>query len=170
MRICLNHEAFLGYDDRTLLWTCIEPVIVKLRGRSYAFKSEFAVELTEGQRALLMFEVLLGHASGGVLPFFENMSYLLVHEGFWAELRRGAGYFQDEALLRYVADLEKLHGSCCTPAGGLSASGTDQTIAREAGRLDSLFSETFAASAARIAARIRENPSDFVDFADQRPQ
>lgn len=170
MRICLNQEAFLGYDDRTLLWTCIEPVIVKLRGRSYAFKSEFADALTRGQRALLMYEVLLGHASGGVLPFFENMSYLLVHEGFWAELRRGAGYFQDETLLRYITDLENLHGSYCTAAGELTTSGAKQAIAREAERLDGLFAETFAASAARIAARIRENPSDFVDFADQGPQ
>jgi hypothetical protein len=167
MRICLKRENFFDMDDRQLLWTCIEPVIVRVRGKSYAFKNEFSRQLTEGQRALLMFEVLFGHTSAGVVSFYENFSYLLVHPGFWAELKKGIAFFQDEPLLGIVTELERLYNFYYAGDSTLSESADKDFIMRDAGRLDTRFKETFPGSIERIARHIRENPSDYVDFAGQ---
>ena len=102
----IERDVFHALDDVALIWTCIEPIIREIRGKNLSVKTEASAGLTEGQRALLMFQIVYGHAGGGSAMLFGSLSYLLSHQGMWDRLRDGMRYLGASDMLRVLDELE----------------------------------------------------------------
>ncbi len=169
--VTMSRTAFDSLDSAELAWACIEPTIGRMRGKAPEVKKQVYAELTAGQRALLMFWILHGHARHGVIQFYQELAYLLVQTDIWGELKAGMGYFRDDAMLRLV---EKMEAVCCRfPAtdrqqgrtrSGVDAEGLDGNTELRAtiDRLDVDIPQATQSLVERIGKHIRENPGEFL--------
>lgn len=69
MLVKMKRTQFNSLDHITLAWKCIEPTIQQIRGKNLNVKSQVYAQLTQGQKALLMFWILYGHTRNGVARF-----------------------------------------------------------------------------------------------------
>ncbi len=171
MLVTMSRGAIDSLDNATLAWICIEPTIHGIRGKAPSFKMQVYSELTAGQRALLMFWVLHGHARHGVAEFYPQVDYLLAQVDLWRELKEGMRYFGADAMMRLVEEMEGLHRLLVAmdqPEGGarrdVDAGSLKGNAALSAitDRLDAAFPEADQSAMERIGARIRENPAEFI--------
>src|SRR5574340_156321 len=95
----MKRQLFDSLGDLELAEACIGPTIQRVRGKDLAVKAHVYTELTPGQRALLMFWVVYGHAQSGMPRFFCELDYLLSQTGFRAELKAGMRFFADDRML-----------------------------------------------------------------------
>ncbi len=109
MFIALSRDKLISLDDRSLIWSCIEPAIQISRGKNFSIKSEVYSDLTKGQRALLMIQVFLGHTSIGVAEFYSHIDYLLAKPEVWAQFDSGFKYFGDDDILLLLKEIEELY-------------------------------------------------------------
>jgi hypothetical protein len=165
MLVGMSRSEFEAHSDASLVWACIEPTVREIRGRSLAVKMEASHSLTEGQRALLMFQVIYGHAQNGIEAMFVQLSYLFSKNGLWNEFMRSAQFFGDEQFLVILRDIAALF-----PLWEESTSSTgkaeDSIDIKEAmGKLNSDLDKTLPATLKRVASYIRSNPTQFIQFA-----
>lgn len=109
MLVTMDRAAFEALDHAALAWARIESAILRIRGKEPKLKRQVCAELTAGQRALLMFWVLQGHARNGVAQSYQEVAYLLAEADIWRELKASLSYFGDEAMLRLVEEMERLY-------------------------------------------------------------
>jgi hypothetical protein len=109
MPTIISREQADNMDDSSLIWACIEPVIRQIRGKSFEVKSDVSGSLSPARHALLMFQVLYGHAREGVAGFLCGISYLLARKGMWQELRSGPKYFGDVQMVQLIGEMEGLY-------------------------------------------------------------
>lgn len=173
MLAAINQQVFDSLDDAALIWTCIEPTIQKIRGRNSAVKGDAYTELSEGQRALLMFQVMYGHTSTGIVEFYSLVPYLPSGRGIWIELKKGMQYFSDNSMLRLLGEME---GDYCALEEKILASGTerldvcinnpdkDSHLMSSIKQHNLMFRETIPNTIKLISSYIRNNPSEFVQL------
>lgn len=177
MLVTMKRPVFDTLDDVALGWACIEPTIQQIRGKELNVKSQVYAQLTAGQRGLLMFWVLYGHARNGVAQFYSEVEYLLAHADLWSELKLGLSYFGDDAMLRLIEKMEgvysvlvaknRLGGAELRSACAQNLHGDSELPATVAvDRLDVMYNETAPATLKRISAYIRKNPGEFVQIED----
>ena len=70
--VSIKRQELQNMDDNALIWVCVQPVILKMRGRNFSIKHEVYEPLSKPMRALVMMQILLGHSSGGAAEFFSK--------------------------------------------------------------------------------------------------
>jgi hypothetical protein len=73
------------------------------------FKSNAYLELTRGQQAILMYQILYGHSKYGIDEFFGSLSYAMANEAFWEQLVNGMRHLGDNAIAGLIEDMHKLY-------------------------------------------------------------
>jgi len=109
MLITMKRQMIDSLDDHALPWACIEPVIQQIRGKNFMMKSQVYIQLTTGQRALLMFQVLYGHTHNGIAEFYDHTSYFLAEPGIWDQFKDGMKYFGENTMLQLIEEMEEMY-------------------------------------------------------------
>lgn len=107
MLVTMKQQVFGSLDDDSLIWACIEPTIQKIRGKDFSVKGNVYTELSVGQRALLMFQIIYGHTSNGITEFYCLVPYLPSGRGIWQELKKGMQYFGSYSMLKLLGEMER---------------------------------------------------------------
>ena len=149
--VAVKRKDFEALDDRSLIWTCIEPTIQKVRGKNFTIKSEVYSQLNDGQKALLMFQILYGHTLHGVEEFFCHLSYLLSNKGMWPQLKNGMLYFGAHDMVLLLDEMNNTY---------------DNSETEPLGRLDTLLHTVLPATVVLVGSYIRRNPAQFVQFIE----
>ncbi len=166
-----NQKPIETMNDAELVFACVEPVIRKIRGKRFEVKSEVTASLPPPIRALLMFQVVYGHASEGVLRFFSSTSYLLERDGMWKAMKGGPRFFRDDRLSCLMGDLESLYNSLFDRMGKdnlgnldfmLDAVRSDPILADSIANIDKMLSDTLQSSICLVAGHIRRNPNEYM--------
>lgn len=173
MLVAMKRERFDALDSGALAWEAIEPVMQAIRAKGPAaqsaeFAERFAAQLTSGQRALLPFWVLYGHSRSGITEFFDAIPHMPGQTAIWSKLKTAMRYFNDDALLQLVEDMETLYynlvaenpGSDVDRARG-SVEGTSEHREQLA-QLNLLLQEAMPAALPRIGMYVRNHPDEFV--------
>lgn len=143
-------------DDEKLIWICVEPIVRRVRGKDPGIKSRVVMELSNGQRALFLFQVLYGHANHGVSPFFHQISYLMDTLDIWSALKSGIRYFDDAEMLGLI---EKMEGTYYAVMDQ-----NENTILID--ELDRLYKKKVPETLKRIGLYIRSNLTEFMQVED----
>ncbi|WP_025852102.1 hypothetical protein [Paenibacillus ehimensis] len=165
LRITMKREVFETLEDRALLEACIEPTIRQIRGKGLRLKREVYAGLTPGQQALLMFQVLYGHAHSEPEYYWFVSHYISL--GVWSEVKAGMRYFGDEAMLRIYEETEAaVEAKNRQPDGGwrhfavMDLDG-DAELAASVARLFARYHQAAPETIRRIGERIRSIPGEF---------
>lgn len=158
MVVTVNRKDFEALNDVSLIWTCIEPAMQQARGKNFVVKSEVYSHLTTGQRALFMVQMLCGHISGGVEEFYSHLSYLLSNNGVWSQLKKGMQYFGDSDMVQILEKMDMVYQSLKTEEFKES---TEQYNV-----LNKSLGAALPLTINRVAAYIRDNEDEFVQFVD----
>lgn len=91
---------------------CFEPLIKIYKVRmseetNIGVKERFYEELTEGQRALFMFNVYYNHISKSLIEFYWWSAYFMAQPKKWAALKTCFKYFHDEPFLLLLEKIEQ---------------------------------------------------------------
>ncbi|TLS36976.1 hypothetical protein [Pseudalkalibacillus caeni] len=104
----ISNKDLISMENEESLWKVIEPVILKIRGKSYDVKSSVYNQLTRGQQSLMMFRVLYDHGKDSVTEFYLWMSLLVGEQpATWKEIKRSFLYFQDNDMLGFLEKTER---------------------------------------------------------------
>lgn len=163
-QIKIDRVDFDSIDDRTLVWTCIEPTIQKIRGRNMIVKSQTYSQLTFGQKSLLMFWILFGHAHYGMIHFFKEVDYLLTETDMWMEFKDKFKCFGNNDLLSLIDEMQSLYDSF-TKTNFISP---DLQLAAD--KLDRKYNDIIPNLFIQVCRYIRNNPNEFVYFKDRQKE
>lgn len=147
----MKQQDFNMLDDEKLIWICVEPIVLKVRGKDPGIKSQVIMQLNNGQRALFLFQVLYGHANNGILQFFTQVSYLADRLDIWAALKSGMKYFSDTEMLGLIEKMETAYYEVTKQS--------ENTILLD--ELERLYKERIPLTLKRIGSFIRNNPAEF---------
>ncbi len=143
-------------DDQRLIGACAEPVIKLVRGRSGPEKLQVFRKLSDGQRALFMFQVLHGHMEHGIKGFYDHIAYLADQMDVWAALKSGMRYFGADGMLDFIGKMEE--GYARKAKGCL-----DEAIMEG---MDEIYRKLIPVLVGDVAERIRSQPDDFIPLED----
>lgn len=104
MKVKLNP---LALNSDQLSWLCVEPVLIKVRGKNESTKAEAYNRLNDGQKAMFMFYAFHNHTKS-VAEFYWFASYFIGDLKGWPALKKGVLYFQDDRLLKIYNEIEQL--------------------------------------------------------------
>ena len=149
----MNQQEFHMLDDENLIWIYVELIIRKVRGKAPATKSQIIMQLTNGQRALFLFQVLYGHANNGIPQFFAQISYLADRLDIWSALKSGMKYFNDIEMLSLIEKMETVYAYY-----EVAQRREDRILLDE---LEKLYKERIPFTLKRIGSLIRSNPAEF---------
>jgi hypothetical protein len=152
----MKRQEIMEIGDERLIWTCVEPVIQKVRGKSGLEKLQVFRQLGDGQRALFMFQVLHGHMEHGTNGFYDQISYLAEQMNIWPALKSGMRYFGLDGMHDLIGKMEEDY-SC--RADGYA----DMAIME---KLDDMYRKLIPASVKSVAERIRSHPEEFLSVED----
>lgn len=171
----MNQQVFDSLDDASLIWACTEPTILKIRGKNFTIKTDAYTHLSIGQRALLMFQIMYGHTSTGVVEFYCLIPYLPSKSGIWQELKKGMEYFKDYSMLHLLGEME---GDYYALEEKRRREGIERldicinSLDKNAELLSSIkqhdimFHETIQKTIKLIGTYIRNNPTEFIQFQE----
>jgi hypothetical protein len=152
----MNRSEFNMLDDENLIWLCVEPIIQQVQGKNLRIKSRIYAQLNDAQRALLLFQVLYGHAKQGMLLFFQQISYLANALDLWPALQSTMKFFNDPVMLDLVGKMENAcHASQGKPE---NINGLDE--------LDQLYRDNIATTVKLVSSYIRNNAAEFSQLED----
>lgn len=172
MLIMINRKKLEELDDISLIWTCIEPTIQLIRGKSFAVKTEAYTHLTTGQRALLMFQMLYGHTKNGVEEFFSHQAYLLLNKGVWSQLKKGMQYFGDYNMMQLLEQMDIEFQNLKTDEFNELVEQHSVLIDNKAESsvsmsiLNQSFREALPSTIKQVANYIRNNSDEFIKLID----
>ncbi|MCE1254850.1 MAG: hypothetical protein LWX83_15045 [Anaerolineae bacterium] len=102
----MNHsDGNEPLNMQRISWQCIEPVILKVRGRDIKIKNQEFQKLNEGQKAIFSFHVYYDHAKND-LDSFNYWSRLYINNGFFAMIKNGARYFSHNDFADLLSEIE----------------------------------------------------------------
>jgi hypothetical protein len=138
-------------NDKEFIAFYAMPMIREARGETPETKALVLARFREGQRALFLFQVLHGHADGGILGFYRQISYLTETLDVWAALKSAFRYFEDPEMLVLIERM----------AAAYSAGLPSEDFKAEIDELDRLYAAQIPKTVRQIASRVRNNPEDF---------
>ncbi|MGE7948979.1 hypothetical protein [Lysinibacillus sp. NPDC093688] len=111
MIIKVKEEDF-DFNCSSLSQRCFEPLIKVYKVRmsretNIGVKEHFYEELTEGQRALFMFNVYYNHISKSLIEFYWWSAYFMAQPKSWAAIKACFKYFHDEPFLLLLEKIEQ---------------------------------------------------------------
>jgi hypothetical protein len=175
MLVRIKIKDFEILNDSSLIWTCVEPTILKIRGKNFVVKSEAYSQLNTGQRALLMFQILYGHTSTGVEEFYAHQSYLLSNKKVWSQMKNGMQYFEDSDMLKILEQMDNLFQRLETEAFNENREQQNASIAdldrkvelsESINLINKSLREILPFTIIRVATYIRNHTDEFVEFID----
>ncbi|MFC9540709.1 hypothetical protein ACFTQ7_12575 [Lysinibacillus sp. NPDC056959] len=103
MIIKVREEDF-DFNGPSLHQRCFEPLIKIYKVRmseetNICVKEHFYEELSEGQKALFMFNVYYTHISESLIEFYWWSAYFMAQPKSWAAIKACLNYFNDESFL-----------------------------------------------------------------------
>ncbi|MEP7289215.1 MAG: hypothetical protein ABI947_25980 [Chloroflexota bacterium] len=163
MLITIRRQVFESLDAATLVEECFEPVHERLRGVDMGVRQQTYEQLTSGQWALLLYELLYEHTQRGIVEFYRRVPYLPVKTDIWAAIKSAMGYFGDEAMPPLLAEMEATYQGYTT-IGRDEHSDEAAKVRRSIEYIDSIFPKIVPATLKQIAVYIRSHPGEFVQF------
>lgn len=170
--ITMKQAEFDSMSDERLSWVCVEPMLVRIRGKDTATKTQVISSLNPSQQALCMFRVFYDHARGSAEEMYAWVAYMLQTPGYWQGVTKGLSYFEDGRMVQLLEDTrqvivgheQKSEGeSAFHPFGALER---NPDLAEIAAALYKRFKEIEPGSIKRISSFIRLNPQHFVWIED----
>jgi hypothetical protein len=160
-QIEIKRFDFSSIDDKTLGWICIEPTIQKIQGKDLTIKSQVYAQLTSGQKSLLLFWILYGHASNGIIQLFEEIEYLFSETGIWIEFNKQFKRFGDYSLLNLINEIENLYDDYIQEKKSISLG-----FQLKIDSFNIKYNEIIFNILKHIGKYIRDNSNEFVYFTD----
>lgn len=159
-QIEIRQADFEALDDKELSWYCIEPIIQKIRGKSFSIKLKTYSNITQGQKSLLIFWIIYGHTHNGIIHFFREIEYVFSNMDPWDEFKKRIWCFEDKKLSLLVEDMEKLYS-------GLINKKDDLKLLSKVDDLDQKICEILPDSFKYISIYIRKYFKEYVSFKDK---
>ncbi|WP_152395179.1 hypothetical protein [Paenibacillus guangzhouensis] len=169
----VERQAFHSSTDEGLVWVCFKPIITTYKammrenetiGRDgVVAKVQFYRELTPGQQALFMYCSYHHHAIESQAEFYWWSAYFIAQPMFWTSLKKAVQYFEEDTMLLLLEEIEKIFTSQHDTHHELD----DKLMFAAISPLDQMFHQFAPATLQRIGARIRQNPSAFVQIVDE---
>lgn len=174
----MTQQDLNSMEDERLAWTCIEPALMEVRGKSETVKAAVVQRLHAAQRAIFMFRVMYDHAKGsageyyGWLSILKKTGRLLV----WRH-KRFAIFFEDTEMQEHleesirVIEVQNRRKGRQWEDNVLTDLDREPELKRGMEQQYGLFKKLADASIARIAAYIRRSPELFIqlEHADEKP-
>ena len=152
----MTQREFNILDDEKLIWACVEPIVLQVRGKDPETKLQIIRWLKRGQQALFMYQILYGHASHSVSSFIYQISYLAERLDIWSALKSGMDYFHDSEMRSLIEKMESAYNA-------IMKQNTDTASLNE---LDEMYRERLPATLKLVGTFIRGNPGEFMQFED----
>jgi hypothetical protein len=103
--IKMNQNTFQSLKDTELSRACFDPIIPMIRAKGMDVKEEVYAQLTEGQKALFMFNAYYNHASKSLVEFYWWSAYYFAQPRTWAALSESLQYFQTYSMNQLVTEI-----------------------------------------------------------------
>jgi hypothetical protein len=164
--------------DADLVARCSASIARRMHVAGPEAQRTVVLQLTQGQRMLLAFSIVHGHAGRGLPGLVAEMPHRLVHDGFWALLEAGLRLVGDDALLSLMRELRR------EVAGAIAGAGLPEDFGRDGAldagafarllealerlepevvrQLDERYLSLVPGSVRRVARHIRANAGEFV--------
>jgi hypothetical protein len=168
MFVTMKRQVFDSLDPAVLAWECIGPIALPLRGKHPSMKSQVYAQLTAGQQALFVVQVLYNHAGQEAADLYCWVSTLLRDPHAWGAIKAGVCYFGDEAMLHLLEQVESVlearHPQSDTQRRDALPWDLedDPELFTSMSQLNATFHELAQASLKLMGDYIRKNPSEFV--------
>jgi hypothetical protein len=155
----MKRKDWESFSDVDLLMACIEPTILKIRGRDFSAKTQIISKLYSGQQALCMFRILYP-AKNSAVDYYSWISYLLEQPNYWIGVIDGLRFFGDTPMIQLLEETAQILDAK-TRENSLEDNIELQTkIIPLFKRFLSIVSD----SVKRISLYIRSNPVEFVQL------
>jgi len=105
MLVTLNKMELISKDDWSLIWTCVSPFVLKVRGKNDLINMQVYRELSKHQQRLFIFTVYYNHARQSVDDFI-YYGKLLIENNYWPELIEAMDFFKDGKMLDLLVRIE----------------------------------------------------------------
>ncbi|MBD3922313.1 hypothetical protein H8B09_26395 [Paenibacillus sp. PR3] len=171
--ITMKQTEFDSMSDERLSWVCVEPMLVSIRAKDAATKTQVIGSLNLSQQALCMFRVFYDHARSSAGEMYAWVAYMLQTPGYWIGVTKGLSYFGDDQMVQLLEDTRQVieeHErkseveSEFHPFRDLEQ---NPELANIAAQLYIRFQEIEQDSIKRISSFIRLNPQHFVQIEDE---
>lgn len=106
--VAMTKQDFDSMDGERLSWACVEPTLLKIRGKDMTVKAQAMARLTKGQQALCMFRVLYDHAKNSVGEYYAWVSYLLDKSDYWTGVIGGLRFFGDTTMMQLLNETKQI--------------------------------------------------------------
>ncbi|MEK4525393.1 hypothetical protein MHI48_08290 [Paenibacillus sp. FSL H7-0942] len=93
--------------SKQLSWLCIEPMLVSVRGRDMAAKTEIYRMLHEGQQALFLFYSYHNHTKS-LAEFYWFSAYNIIEIKSWNGIKNGMHFFHLDEMVNVLEQIESL--------------------------------------------------------------
>ncbi|WP_339303387.1 hypothetical protein [Paenibacillus sp. FSL R5-0519] len=93
--------------SKQLSWLCIEPMLVSVRGRDMAAKTEIYRQLHEGQQALFLFYSYHNHTKS-LAEFYWFSAYNITQIKSWNGIKNGMRFFHLDEMVNVLDQIESL--------------------------------------------------------------
>ena len=161
--ISLNRAELTAKDDWALIWTCVSPFVLKVRGKNDLMKMDVYRQPSAHQKRLFIFTVYYNHARQSVNDFI-YYGTLLLENNYWHELTEAMAFFKDGTLVDLLNRIEvemrksQLATGTVPPADGVAAAS-----------IRSLFKSFLPVTDETlklIGSDIRKNPTAYFNVED----
>ena len=93
--------------SKQLSWLCIQPMLVSVRGRDMAAKTEIYRQLHEGQQALFLFYSYHNHTKS-LAEFYWFSAYNIIEIKSWNGIKKGMHFFHLAEMATVLDQIESL--------------------------------------------------------------
>ncbi|MEO2214501.1 hypothetical protein ABGV40_26895 [Paenibacillus amylolyticus] len=93
--------------SKQLSWLCIQPMLVSVRGRDMAAKTEIYRKLHEGQQALFLFYSYHNHTKS-LAEFYWFSAYNIIEIKSWHGIKKGMRFFRLDEMMTVLDQIESL--------------------------------------------------------------
>lgn len=93
--------------SKQLSWLCIKPMLVSVRGRDMAAKTEIYRKLHEGQQALFLFYSYHNHTKS-LAEFYWFSAYNIIEIKSWHGIKKGMHFFCIDEMVTVLDQIESL--------------------------------------------------------------
>ncbi|WP_336780870.1 hypothetical protein [Paenibacillus illinoisensis] len=98
-------QADLG--SLQLSWLCVQPMLISVRGKDVAAKTEMYRQLNEGQQALFLFYSYHNHTKS-LAEFYWFSAYNIIEMKSWSGIRNGMRYFNQNEMVALLDNIERV--------------------------------------------------------------
>lgn len=171
MLVKLRREILESLNDDDFGWECIKPIVIQVRGKDSATKTQVYSQLTRGQKASFMFRVFYNHAGKSLADFYWWSAYFL-SQSTWSEIKAGLQCFNDDLMLKVLIETEDIlhemdrQGTLTVANASINDLDHNPEFSRLISQLYEKFQKTAPTTHQLIREYIRKNIDEFVQVVE----